>query len=374
MQVIHVENQNQFIGVMGVPCGAIHEPKHLSGISHLLEHMLFKSKGIVKNMTNNGILYNAHTSHDYTLFFVICDAKYSLQAFKFLKNIVSVFSVTPSDFEKEKKVVLEELALVTSFSTLSHYLHKGTPYESRVIGNKHTLEQITLKDVKNYYEKHYTNISTLVMCHPKWEKSLRKEDLSHSKPDFHYMNFNTNRVLDSRIVRRKSKDEVATSSIGFLGYPASDPQNMTCEFAAYILNKYLFEILREKHGYVYSASCKYFGMMYIGYFKIKFYASGNSEQILKIIGRGLKYIKSISKDDWDKEYESFKKYLATLDSIQNINLALRYMHDMLYHRNTELNLEYNSFIKTTKKIFVKEKCAFIIRKEKSFQKGLKTLV
>ena len=299
MRFIHVDNRKQFIAIMGVQCGAIHEPKHLSGISHFLEHAMFKSKDVVVNMMNNGIIYNARTGLDFTLFFVTCDSKDCVKAFNILKDIVTVFSLNQKDFEKEKRVVLEELALSGNEKNIFKLLHKGTPYESRTIGLRSTLEKLQLKDVQNFYDQHYQEIFTIVFCHSQWESKLKKMAIQKLEPSvIHYMNINTNRILNSKdnTLVMKTSNNYTSGQIGFLGYPASDPKNMTLKFIAYILNGYLFDVLREKMGIVYHASCVYYGMMHTGFFSIRFYTySGTAEEVFKFVKRLIKRIKTISK-------------------------------------------------------------------------------
>ena len=381
MRVIHVENQKQFIAVMGVPCGAIHEPKHLSGISHFLEHAMFKSKHVIATMAKNGIIYNAHTGQDYTLFFVTCDAKDCVKAFKILQEIVTSFKLTPADFVKEKRVVIEELALTDGNRTnnVFYQLHKGTPYESGVIGSHSTLDKLQLQDLKNFYDQNYKSISTLVFCHPKWENRLKKIGLGlglEGSP-LHYMNINTNRILNESNTRViKTSQDHSTGNIGFLGYPASDPKNMTLKFIAYILNGYLIEVIREKLGLVYHVSCLYTAMMHTGYFNIRFYTySSTAEVLLDLVGKQIKRIQKISREEWDAKKVSFGKRLDSLNSNPNVKTAIAEMESMLYNEHKDTStINYDLFRTLCKRVFVKSKCAFVIKKLNSKQKRLKLFV
>ena len=274
-----VDNPRQFICVFGVPCGSINETAEKSGISHVVEHMLFTKANVVERMQKYGMTYNAVTSMDYTIFYIACDSAHCVEAFTILQSVVMSLDLTAARFKKEIRVVKEELAIsgLDSNYFLFQLLHQNTPYFSSVIGSSSSLDSITLDDVRGHYDKHFRqgSIASIVACHPKWESRIRKACVgSAGYNPVPMMDLSLNRVVSESaekvFVVRKTNRVYESGQIGFLGYPAFSARNMSCKLAAYILHFRIYNILREKYAYVYVASCSYTPMMHSGYFCIKF--------------------------------------------------------------------------------------------------------
>lgn len=371
---ISVENPKQFICMFAVPCGSIHESEQHSGISHLVEHILFRTQNVMEQMIENGIIYNAYTGQDYTIYFSTCDAKYCVPTFKNLQKVVHTFDVSKASFEKERKIVIEELAISYNnpFTDIFSIIHKNTPYFSSILGTRDTLNNITFNDIKAYYNQHYSpeSILSLVVCHPKWEARIKQASLTSTPVLYspHHMDFNINRVLDKehRLVL-KTKTDYEVGNIAFLGYPSSSPKNMMCIFAAYILNLQMFDILREKKASVYTAGCFYTGMMHTGFFNLRFKTqSSNINEILQIIGKQLQWLKRISKYNFDEKLRTFVRRQDAINSEINVTNALSHMEDILYSKNADIStINYSDFKILCKTVFSKNKCSFVFKKNPS---------
>jgi len=157
--------------------GSQDEPKGLTGISHVLEHMMFK--GTAKHGPNefsriiaeNGGRENAFTSYDYTAYFQMLEKSRLPIAFELEADRMQNLTLAEPEFRKEIKVVMEERRLRTDdqpeaqvqekFMTGAYRVH---PYRHPVIGWMSDLESITDQEVRDWYHRWYTpSNATLVV-------------------------------------------------------------------------------------------------------------------------------------------------------------------------------------------------------------------
>ena len=98
--------------------GSRYENDMQAGVSHFVEHMLFKStknrvdsKQIAMDIEMIGGLTNAFTSYDYTGYYIKVPAKVYEKAAEILGDIMNNSVFKQTDFEKEKGVILEEIKM-----------------------------------------------------------------------------------------------------------------------------------------------------------------------------------------------------------------------------------------------------------------------
>jgi zinc protease len=157
--------------------GSSYESDGITGISHLLEHMMFK--GTAKHgpgefsriIAENGGRENAFTGADYTAYFETLERSRLDVALELEADRMRNLRLTESEFDKEKQVVLEERRLRTEdeprAKTYEHFLavaYTNGPYRHPVIGWPADIENLTLEDLKAWYQRWYApNNATLVV-------------------------------------------------------------------------------------------------------------------------------------------------------------------------------------------------------------------
>lgn len=178
-EVILIENrQNPVIScVVTVKTGSAHEDYGNSGVSHMLEHLLFNGTGkrtqeeLYKETDFYGIYNNAHTDADYTNYIVLAEKSHIEKALDIQSDIL-FNSIFPEDkFDKEKGIILNEIA--RDMSEPSFFENQifnlrffgGTPYNLPVIGTPETIKNMTRGQVIEYYRRYYipNNMTALVM-------------------------------------------------------------------------------------------------------------------------------------------------------------------------------------------------------------------
>jgi predicted Zn-dependent peptidase/DMSO/TMAO reductase YedYZ heme-binding membrane subunit len=137
------------------------------GLSHYLEHMLFKGTptrppgSIDAQLEGLGGNSNAFTSYDYTHYDVVVPVAGMRAAADILADIAVNASFVPAELESEKKVVFEEMNLteddperfLTRRLTESGYV--GHPYGRPVLGTRELIGALTRDTLNAYYKKHY---------------------------------------------------------------------------------------------------------------------------------------------------------------------------------------------------------------------------
>lgn len=152
-----------------VATGSMHEDAHLgAGISHFLEHMVFKgtrdfdADTLANTVQAAGGHWNAYTSFDRTVYYIDGPAV-SLPTFlKTLTNLVFFPSLPESEFEKEMDVIRREIdmGLDDPDNAASRLLFSTVflidPRRHPVIGHRHLFDAIRHEDLTNYHRNRYT--------------------------------------------------------------------------------------------------------------------------------------------------------------------------------------------------------------------------
>ncbi|HUT51778.1 MAG TPA: pitrilysin family protein [bacterium] len=150
-----------------VKVGSADETDKEAGISHVIEHMMFKgtrNRGMgqtAKDVESLGGDLNAFTSDDHTVYHITIASRYFGQALDILSDLVTNPVFDEAEFNKEKEVILEELRRGNDNprSRIYKYLfakaYTEHPYRRPVIGFDQTVRGLTRQDIVDYYKKWY---------------------------------------------------------------------------------------------------------------------------------------------------------------------------------------------------------------------------
>lgn len=157
--------------------GSSYEPDGITGISHMLEHMMFKASknlsdgAFTKIIAINGGDENAFTNYDYTGYYQVLAASRLPISFKLEAERMQNLVLDEKAFHKEREVVMEERRLRTDDDPFAKVLERtmaaayiSSPYHNPVIGWSNDIKNYTLNNLKNWYRKWYApNNATLVV-------------------------------------------------------------------------------------------------------------------------------------------------------------------------------------------------------------------
>jgi zinc protease len=167
-----------FISQVWYQVGASNEQRPLTGVSHMLEHMMFKGTSrypigeFSRIIARNGGQENAFTSKDYTAYYQKMHRSKLALALELEADRMQNLVFSEVELTQERQVVIEERrmrvednpnAKVYEQLNLLAFDSKGA-YSYPVIGFKQDIEQYQLNDLKNWYQQYYVpNKATLVV-------------------------------------------------------------------------------------------------------------------------------------------------------------------------------------------------------------------
>jgi len=170
LKVILLENHKAPVVTVQVwyRVGSRNETWGKTGLSHLLEHMMFRgskrfsAEQFVRMIEENGGKSNAFTSHDYTAYFVnICAERVAIPL-ELEADRMQNATFDEKKFATEKKVVIEERRLRTEnnpqaylYEQMAATAYQVHPYHWPVIGWMEDLEGLTVSDALDYYHRYY---------------------------------------------------------------------------------------------------------------------------------------------------------------------------------------------------------------------------
>ena len=156
-----------------VRTGARDESREVMGVSHFLEHMMFK--GTARRSANDvnsefdriGASYNAYTSHEQTVYYASILPEFLPRAVNLLGDMLRP-ALRTDDFEMEKNVILEEIGMYDDRpewrlqDTMLEQHFGQHPLGYRVLGTKESIEPLTAEQMRSYFEKRYNPANIVV--------------------------------------------------------------------------------------------------------------------------------------------------------------------------------------------------------------------
>ncbi len=156
--------------------GSYNESKQESGLSHFLEHMLFKGTptrpsalSVSTELDSIGAESNAYTSNEITAYHAKSEKKHWKKLLEVVSDIYLNPSFPASDLEKERGVILQEISMYQDlpqrqvWHVLTKLLYGETPHGRPVIGSKENVRKFSRKDFLKYHRKHYIAEKTIVV-------------------------------------------------------------------------------------------------------------------------------------------------------------------------------------------------------------------
>jgi len=163
MRGLHYVTVTVFVGV-----GSRYETDHEAGISHLVEHMLFKGTelrptpaAISAPLDSVGGLVNASTDKEVTLYWAKVTREHVPLAVDLLADILQRSRLRPRDVAKEKNVIVEELRMIRDDPQdwvqvmLDELLWPDQPVGREVAGSEQSVRSIRREDLLRHYNRYY---------------------------------------------------------------------------------------------------------------------------------------------------------------------------------------------------------------------------
>jgi len=154
--------------------GGRYEAPACKGISHFLEHLLFKGSKkyscrlIKESIEGVGGALNGFTSEELTCYLVKIPSRYQAKALDILSDMVSAPSLKQEDVKKEKTVILEELKMYRDlpqsyvYELLDELLWPHQAIGEPVIGTVESVGNITRDNLSSFQKVHYTPVNIVI--------------------------------------------------------------------------------------------------------------------------------------------------------------------------------------------------------------------
>jgi predicted Zn-dependent peptidase len=258
------------IGVW-VAVGSRDEPPALSGVSHFLEHLLFKgtptrtATDISRAVDRVGGDINAFTSKEYTAYYCRMPRRHAGTGVELLGEVLTRSSLTDADVESERQVILEELAMDddspddVALRTLAHQLFGDHGLGRDTAGERETVSAIAGDDIRRFFAEHYRAGATTIAVAGGLDHDDVVADVAAAFADLP--------AGDGRIARAApgpSQEDVEIDddseqvhlAIGGRSVPRDDPDREALDVVNHVfgggLSSRLFDEIRERRGLAYS--------------------------------------------------------------------------------------------------------------------------
>mgnify|MGYP001591395168 CR=1 FL=1 len=277
------------------PIGSRYEHKKISGVSHFVEHLMFKGTArrpttldISRELDAVGADYNAFTYKDFTGYYVRIDADKKELAFDMLSDMIFNSKMDAAEVAKEKGVIIEELRMYEDNPTMfvellfDRTLFGDHPLGWDIGGSVKTVTKITREEIYNYYRNHYFPANMLLVVagrtNPKsarelvekyFVKPVKVPNKKFTVADYKKHNWPAKTPgLNVRVGVKTQKVDQAHVILGWPGFKNNHPDRFAATILLNILgggmSSRLFVEVREKRGLAYMVSAGAMGFRDIG--------------------------------------------------------------------------------------------------------------
>ena len=158
-----------------VKTGARDEPTELMGVSHFLEHMMFKgsdkrrAEDVNRDFDELGAAQNAFTTSELTAYHAHVLPERTHEVLEILSDLLQP-ALRTEDFDEEKGVILEEIAMYSDqpfwvgYETMMERLYEGHALSHRVLGTKDSVGALTRDQMAEYFRARYTPDNTVLVA------------------------------------------------------------------------------------------------------------------------------------------------------------------------------------------------------------------
>jgi predicted Zn-dependent peptidase len=255
-----------------IKAGGRHENTENKGISHYLEHMLFKGTKkyslhqIKESIEGVGGSLNAFTGEESTCYLAKLPASKLKAAFDILADMVVDPLLPEDEFIKEKTVILEEIKMYKDLpqsyvhELLDALLWPGQPLGMEVIGTTGSIEKMQRDDLHAYKQKHYTPCNIVVsaagMLEHEQIAALASKAFSKSKGSQVNIFLPATQAQTTAALKVLAKDtEQSHMALGFHSFRRDHPLRYALSLLHVIvggnMSSRLFNEIREKRGLAY---------------------------------------------------------------------------------------------------------------------------
>ena len=256
-----------------VGVGSRDEPEQLAGVSHLLEHLVFKgtarrtAQEISRTVDRHGGDLNAYTTKEFTAFHGRMPVAYQGLLIDLLGDLVTRPLLAPADVVSERQVVLEELAMDddspedVAHRTLARSVFGEHGLGRETAGHRSTIGVMEADDVRRFYERWYaTGVSVVAVAGPVDHDEVVAQ-VDEAFAELRVGGESPRRgapegLMASGVEAQVDDSEQVHLAWGWQGVSRTDPDHEALDVVNHVLggglSSRLFDEIRERRGLAYS--------------------------------------------------------------------------------------------------------------------------
>jgi predicted Zn-dependent peptidase len=310
-----------------IRAGSRDEKDEVAGISHLMEHMLFKGTpdmdalGVAQAFESIGAQENAATGEEYTVLYARFLPEHLERALDIMSDMV--LRPTLADLEREREVIVEEIRMYEdrpdqlADEYLSGLIFHDDPLGRPIIGSAETVRGVDHDTLKTFHHGAYTAPNILVVAAGKLERDelerMVEEKFSGLPEGQPFTREARPRPPESRFYYKYKETEQYHVSLGSQGIPARSEDRYAMAALNNVLgggmSSRLFQEVREKRGLAYAVYSYHQGYSDAG--AIKTYVgstTGNVEEAVRVITEQLGRVQEelVSDEELDRTKQQLK--------------------------------------------------------------------
>ncbi len=311
--------------------GSADETPDVAGVSHFIEHLLFKGTKsfgpgqIAQAIEGAGGQLNAYTSFDQTVYYVTLGSSQLELGLKTLSEMLFYPLFDQDEVDREREVVIEEIkrgldepSRVNSQFTFESYF-KNHPYGRPIIGYADVVNSISVENIKKYfYEKYHPEKTFLLVTGDFDEKQIDPLIKKHFDVPAKVKSTKSNLIPFNYKNEKEFKSQLTTfeETVMNLYWPCADLTSkdyMCLEILALILGQgessYFYKTLKLEKSLVKTIGCYAYSLKQPGIFAINFKpVPGKETEALKVFFNDLESYsnKGINPLDFEKAIINFK--------------------------------------------------------------------
>ena len=329
-----------------INAGSRIETQENSGVSHFIEHMLFKgtknrsAKDLAKDIDNLGGQINAFTNKECTCYYVHLLDEHIDTGIDVLSDMILNSLFDENDINRERFVILEELKMYEdslddlSYDLLLENIYSNDGLGMNILGNRETIKNITRKQILDYFETYYVpNNAVISICgNFDFDKIVQLiEEKFNTWMEKNVAIEVEEAKFNSCIVRKNKESEQVNIAINLKAIPEESEEEA---YALAVVNNIfggstssrLFQNIREDRGLVYSIYSSQTLFRKCG--ELGIFASTSEEYLKEVYDSIIDEIKNIkqnyvTEDELKESKEQLKgNHILSLESISSKMLSM----------------------------------------------------
>lgn len=348
------------------PFGGSYENSKIKGIAHFIEHLVFTGtktrshEDISREIEKKGGILNAYTANEVTSFWFKLPSKHLFSGLDILVDIMKNPKFDKKKFEKEKKVILEEIKMYRD-DPQKHVFEKieeamfEKPFGEGVIGSEETIKAMNRDFVYDYYQKAYNpeNYIATIVGGGDFEKICEYLEKSFEKKG--------KGVEQPKIVKKNSEvreERAGIDQANFI-FAVHAPQVIEKNYPVLeVLDAYfadgmsskLFLKIREERGLAYAVKSSINAEKNYSYYMI--YVGTTKEAVPEVKKIILEEFAKI-KDMGERDLKEAKERVIGLIHVESEDSS-KVMHELLFHELAGKAEDYYEFEKRINKVTLEE--------------------